>query len=401
MLLGTDMSLRFGFSAGGTWNGVDLSQLESVATDPALASVLDNHAALLGNAGLSLHLKSFHAGVALPTVFQPSYVSTDAFTITEIKPFQAIVINASNRFYFGDDRFVFEPYVIYRINDGLPSQYEGAAVLHINNVVWLGGSYKQDFGISAMGGLRINNTFLLGGSYSLKNTGINELNSPTYEVQLGLLLGAGKADKNKETIPYYSFIDTRKPKAPVKTAGQLAAEQKKKEEEVRQAKEEAAKKAAEAKAAQEEAQRQQEEQKKQEEQARQEALRQQAVNDSIAQAEQALAAEQAQQQLQQQQEQQSQAPEHHETVQRVTTENELPAGNYVIVGAFSAKANAARFAQENVKLGYFSNYGHLTRKNLWYVYVYTNSDINVTRTQRDKYRDVKRFKDAWLLTVEE
>ena len=108
--------LRFGISGGGAWNTLDMTRLESMGDDPALANVLENNASITGNAGISLHLKSFQFGASMPAMFSPSYMSTEEFSITEIKPFQSIIISGSNRFYFGKDKHVFEPYAIYRIN---------------------------------------------------------------------------------------------------------------------------------------------------------------------------------------------------------------------------------------------------------------------------------------------
>ena len=211
--------LRFGLSGGGSWNTVDLNKIQSPnMSDPALVNLMNQNASIIGNAGLSLHLKSFHIGAALPNLFTPSYVSQDEFSITEVKPFQSVVVHASNRFYFSDNKHVFEPYAVYRINNGLPSQYEFAAVLHLNHIVWLGGSYKQEFGISALGGFKVNNLFAIGGSYTLKNSGINELNFPTYEIHLSILGGSSKSkNKNKskaKTNKYaiYSFVQTELPK---------------------------------------------------------------------------------------------------------------------------------------------------------------------------------------------
>ena len=77
--------IRFGISGGGSWNTIDMSKLESMSNDLALANILDNNASLTGNAGISFHINSFQLGASMPTLFSPSYMSEDEFTITEIK----------------------------------------------------------------------------------------------------------------------------------------------------------------------------------------------------------------------------------------------------------------------------------------------------------------------------
>jgi type IX secretion system PorP/SprF family membrane protein len=504
--------IRFGISGGGSWNTVDLAKLEDFGNDPAIANLLGNTSTVIGNAGISAHLKTFHVGVTMPTLFTPAYVSTDAFTFTEVKPFESLIIHASNRFYFANDKHIFEPYVVYRMNNILPSQYEVAGVFHLNHLVWVGGSYKQDFGISALGGIKVNKIFAVGASYSLANTGVNELNSPSYEIHLSYLGKAPKSDsktKNKTKVQAYSFIDTEIKKL---TPREIAAEKKKQEELEKQKLQEAqAKQAAEEKKKQEEALAQkQAEEKKQQEAAIAAQLAEETRQKEAAAAAAALAAKQAQekqqqeiatQQAEEKKKQEAQAQQAAEQQARkladekkaaevaaataaavVITKNtekepvkesvkepvkepvkdpvketlketpkeliketpkeivvapvvietpketvpltpkveekadvgpertykfsggsnplELPIGKYVIVGVFGLKDNAIKLAKGLVYIGFNANYAYSPEKNLWYVHVFEDNDINRVRTERDKYRRMPRFKDAWLLTIE-
>ena len=94
-------------------------------------------------------------------------------------------------------------------------------------------------------------------------------------------------------------------------------------------------------------------------------------------------------------------PERHEFVQRVRNRNDLPAGTYVIVGAFRSEANARKFSDELVDMEYgAANYGFITARSLWYVYLDYSTEVNEARTKRDAARHEHNFKDAWILTVE-
>jgi type IX secretion system PorP/SprF family membrane protein len=384
--------VRFGISGGGTWNSVDMSKLESMNDDPALGNVLDNNAALTGNAGISFHIKTFQLGASMPTMFAPSYLSEDAFSITEIKPFQSIIVNASNRFYFGDDKHVFEPYALYRINADLPPQFEVAGVIHLNHTVWLGGSYKEDFGISALGGIKVKNSLAIGASYSLQNSGANELNSPSFEVSLNLLLG-----KRRKDAPVYSFVNTEKvkEKKPVvrKSSSELIAEKRKVEEEARK------------KQLEEQARikKEEDEAKKRVEDLQQKAREEEAQRAREAEAAKAREAELAKKTTPPPPVEKPSQPVadegRHETFKRGTHSKELATGEYIVAGVFSSEANASRYTNGLRELGYSVSYGHLTEKQLWYVYIYRSQDINQARAERDKYRKLRMFKDAWLLTI--
>jgi type IX secretion system PorP/SprF family membrane protein len=541
--LGPESFFRFGMSGGISSNSVDLEKLEGLNNDPALGTLLDNNLSILGNAGVSIHLHTFHAGLSLPVIFEPSYVSKDAFTITKIDPFQSIIFHFSNRFYFNSNRNIFEPYAVYRMTTGLSPQFELAGILHLNHAIWAGGAYKQDFGISALGGIKLRNTLAIGASYTLKNSGQNELNSPTYEVSLGLLIG-----KRREETPIYSFVHTEKekPKKKGKSSSELLAEKRKQEEiarkknldeaakkkqqeeiakkqelinaqraqeqerkkqeealkkqqalaeqqarlnqtqtqtnavspsaeEVRRQQEEAARKQQETLARQQQeeaarrqqaelAQAQQEATRKQQEEIRRreqdEARRREAELAERKRQEEELEFNRQQQQQQQQPEQYTSTirkdtmvvkhkprfnhidasmevlnvevtehneqdekeriarlaahaedpdehheggkhpnAERHEFVKKGGHEDELDVADYVITGVFKQEANASHFVGGLNKLGFKAKYGHLTEKAVWYVYLYQGSDINEARTERDRYRKMKMFRDAWLLTV--
>jgi type IX secretion system PorP/SprF family membrane protein len=552
--LGPESFFRFGMSGGISSNSVDLKLLEGL-NDPALINLLDNNLSILGNAGVSVHLHTFHAGFSMPVIFEPSYVSQDAFTITQIDPFQSVILHFSNRFYFANNKNVFEPYAVYRMTNGLPSQFEVAGVLHMNHAVYVGGAFKQDFGISALGGIKLRNTLAIGASYTLKNSGVNELNSPTYEVSLGLLLG-----KRRDQTPMYSFVHTEKekPKKKGKSSSELLAEKRKQEELARKKSlDEAAKKKEQEEIAKKQelinAQRQQELAKKKEEEAlrKEQALAQQQQTQASADAlkkqqedaarkqqedaarkqqeelarkqqedatrksqvelakkQQEEAARKQQEELarrqqeeaarkqqeevarrqqeearrkaeeldkkrreealaQAQQQQQQPEPEQytstirqdtivvkhkprfnhidaslevlnvevtehneqdekeriarlaahandpdehheggehpnaerHEFVKKGTHEDELDVADYVVTGVFKEESNARHFTDGLKKLGFKAKYGHLTEKAVWYVYLFQGSDINEARSERDKYRKMKLFRDAWLLTV--
>jgi type IX secretion system PorP/SprF family membrane protein len=427
--------IRFGISGGGSWNKLDMDKLDGFS-DNAIGNILSNNSYLLGNAGISVHAKSFHGGISLPLLFEPAYVSTDVFSITEVKPFQAFILHVSNRFYFNNNKNVFEPYLLYRVNTGLPSQVEFAGVLHLNHVVYVGGSYKQDFGISGLGGLKVKNSLAIGMSYSIKNTGINELNSPTYEINLGYLFGA-----HKKEAPVYSFVDTHKEKkSHRKSASELIAE-KRKQDELNRKKKEGEALALKHQKEQEQKKQQAALAKKQKEEAQlkpavaphdesQTIQPGQTIQiDSIKKIHkprfnhvdaslEVLSVETTVHTPQDEQERIARLSLHaenptehhdepsvpnaerHEFVTRGTHAKELNVADYVVSGVFKEEANARHFSDGLRKLGFKSGYGHLTEKAVWYVYVFKTDDINVARTERDRLRKTKILRDSWLLTVQ-
>jgi type IX secretion system PorP/SprF family membrane protein len=408
-------AVRFGLSAGYGYNSVDLSNAgNSITSDPALAKLLSQNSFLIGNAGISFHQKTFHAGVAMPNIFQSIYLSKDAFSITALDPFQSIVIHASNRFYFNRDQNVFEPYLIYRLNGPLPSQFEVAAVLHLRHLVWVGASYKQQFGLSGLLGLKLQKQLAVGFSYSIKNAGENQIPSPSYEIQLGYLLKNRKKDVNM-----YSFVDTEKEKPHKKTTAQVAADRKK-QQQVLDKKLEEDKKKHEAQLAKQ----------KQEQVAKaEEAIKKVEVppdttththsgGPRLKASIDPLAPDNGSPQHLEEQEKIARLETHadnptelhnsevehphaerHEFVKKGEHHEEIDYGDYVIVGVFRSRPNAESFNKGLQNMTFATDFGFLTEKNLWYVYIAETNDINEAKAARDKYRKMKIFRDAWLLTV--
>jgi type IX secretion system PorP/SprF family membrane protein len=391
--VGPGKSIRFGLSLGANWNKVDVQKLNFVtAGDPMLSELMSNSFQPLGSAGVSYHSKTFHAGISIPNIFAPAYISTDAVNFSKVAPFTQLIFNVSNRFYFDKEKSVVEPYVLYRLNSSLPSQFEVATIVHLKNKVWFGGSYKQNFGIAAMAGIHINKLSTLGYSYTFKNVGTNSISFASHEIQLAFLFG-----KRQKNTMMYSFVDTEIEKKK-KTPAQLAAERKQKEEDAKRAalaKQQPVKKTP-------------------------DTAKPKPVNvDSLANATR-LIEEQEKKQAQHEAELQAlldahlkdstdhivhtppPAVERHEHVKKGDHSKELDLSNYVIVGAFRAEENARNFDNQLVNIGFpEAHYGFVTVRNIWYVYIASADDIEEARAKRDKYRQSKMFKDAWLLTVHE
>lgn len=367
-MVAEDKMVRFGLSIGSAWNRVDAAGIVNASPDdPALTLAVKNNLYLQGNFGVSYHSKTLHAGISLPQLFQPAYSATEAFQVTSVSPFQSIVVHASNRFYFNRSKSVFEPYVIYRLNQNRPSQFELATLVHLENKLWFGAGFRQGLGASAMAGVKLNKAATLGYSFTTGFSKESQVVRPTHEVQIALLLG--KRHKDAAPVEIYSFVNTDIQKKK-KTPAQLAAERK----------------------------------------ARQEALARKYQQTNVHTEPHKTTPEPKKEVVQQQPKVDSVAapvvqeppkPERHEFVQRVRNKNDLDAGTYVIVGAFRSEANARKFSNELLDMEYENAaYGFITARNLWYVYMGSSKDVSEARTLRDSVRHEHNFKDAWILTVE-
>jgi len=113
--------LRFGLSGGAGSRNIDISQVDNTS-DPAIRDALDNSFYLDGNFGMSFQSGYFLLGVALPNFFEPNLNNVSTFENGGFAPLNEILFNTSYRFYFSLDEMFFEPSLIYRYNQVMPSQ---------------------------------------------------------------------------------------------------------------------------------------------------------------------------------------------------------------------------------------------------------------------------------------
>jgi hypothetical protein len=77
-------------------------------------------------------------------------------------------------------------------------------------------------------------------------------------------------------------------------------------------------------------------------------------------------------------------------------------GTYVISGAFQSRANAEHYVNTLKSLGYKnSDFGHLSARNLWYVFIAQENQVQDAKKERDRLQKNKIFSKVWLLTVQD
>jgi hypothetical protein len=91
----------------------------------------------------------------------------------------------------------------------------------------------------------------------------------------------------------------------------------------------------------------------------------------------------------------------HEVVQKGDDKDELSGSHYVIVGSFLARENAENYNRRLRDRGHQSQFGFITQKKVYYVYVFKSTDLEETRRVRDQYRMRSEFEfpESWVLTV--
>lgn len=94
-------------------------------------------------------------------------------------------------------------------------------------------------------------------------------------------------------------------------------------------------------------------------------------------------------------------PERHEIVSKGKHPDELEASHYVIVGTFRSRDNADRYSKTLKQQGHPGQFGFISQRNVYYVYVFKSASLDETRVIRDQFRQRSDFEfpKAWVLTV--
>jgi type IX secretion system PorP/SprF family membrane protein len=186
--LDVNHKLSFGLSFGAVKNKIDPSKIDN--PDPALANSNTNY--FSGQFGLSYQYQRLKIGFAIPQLFEATPSSPEDFSNTKIDKLRNTISTLSYDFALGS-KFSFEPFAIYRTTDGLPDQYELMGILKMDDVVWGGGSYRQDYGASVLVGFSLKNNIQLGYAYEFGRSATKSLFGNTHEIQLSIKLGKQKA----------------------------------------------------------------------------------------------------------------------------------------------------------------------------------------------------------------
>jgi type IX secretion system PorP/SprF family membrane protein len=349
--------IGFGLSAGYSMSQVDLSRVDD-PTDPSLTN--SNTSNLVGQFGMHYQFNNLKIGFALPSLFATKAISEDAFNSPEFDALKNTFSSISYNFKLSD-RFAFEPYFLFRTNEIKENQFEVLGVIKIDNLLWIGGSYRQDYGPAAFLGFFLKEKLRVGYAYEFAPDVVDGFGTGSHEFHVSLRLGKKQVSRPARTTQTTESVPTEE------TAKQEEVIEKTEKPDVQEP------------VAVEPKQETPVEQPKQE-----------------------LPIEQPKQEVPTEQPKATPQPKTEEP-KVVEEKSDLPPGYYVIVGTFKYSPNANKYASQLKADGYPATVTYSALRNYNYVYVGTFTTMDEARRIRDEYRSKSRFyfRDAWILYVKE
>ena len=228
--LNSQTTLHFGLSAGLTNNSIDMSQVSDLS-DPAISGFLDNNMQPISNFGIKLGTPSgFNLGVSLPRLFKPQYTNAANFELDNFSPIDEVIVMAYYKRYM-ESRIVtrrrgrykrrvkiedtYAPlqfYMLYHYSQIAGQRIEATATLNLNENIWIGGSYRLNYGASGIFGFTIKNVSF-SYAYEPASKMVSGFAQGSHEVQLKINIGdKKKLERDKPKLRTIEKTDTRAPR---------------------------------------------------------------------------------------------------------------------------------------------------------------------------------------------
>ena len=349
--LGYYHHLNFGLSGGIGLNNFNMDAVMA-SSDPTLTNVLQRNSYVVSQFGVNYQYRGLSVGFALPELLNTKPNSTESFQPIKFSPFTQKFGSVSYTMNVTRD-IQLQPIVLYRAIDSKDYQFEGMITATWRNVIWIGGSYRDGYGISAFVGIKARNLVKVGYAYDRPIGTLAKATSGSHELYAGTRFG--KRDREEE------YFIAKKKKDSLQ---QVAKLQEKKEAEKKQepvvAKQDPPK------------------------------VKEQVKNNPDTTAKEPVV-------VQQQQEKKTEpAKEYAPILQQEPPKEEESVlnGYYVVVGAFRSHDNAMKQIRELRGQSMFPDLLYVLERNFYYVFLYHSED---RKKAVDELQDVRRkYPRAWL-----
>jgi type IX secretion system PorP/SprF family membrane protein len=200
--LGPKTNLSAGFSAGITRVGFDAAKANwgNNIPDPVVGNATSEVNKIKPDLGVGLWLYSsnYFIGLSAQQVIPQKLAFVDDASLqTKGKLIPHTFFTAGYRFLLSADINAIPSVMVKYINGAFKNNYQAEFNLKLQyqDLLWIGGSYRQFDGYAAMLGLNVANTFNVGYAYDFTKTAINTYSNGTHELVIGFLIGNKYSEK--------------------------------------------------------------------------------------------------------------------------------------------------------------------------------------------------------------
>lgn len=195
--LAKNHTLSFGVSAGVVQHKIDLDDVVVPdQSDVVLAPGYYSGTTLYGDFGIRYKWKGLVIGAAAPSMFEAN-LDFEKLNDEYFETMRQYIFYGGYDISLLKGKFKITPSGMYRFFPNGVSQFDANLHLKWDDKYWIGGTYRQEAGYIASGGLKIAEQVSLGYAYEFATAGIGARSTGSHEAILGFTLG-GNRKKDEE-----------------------------------------------------------------------------------------------------------------------------------------------------------------------------------------------------------
>ncbi len=186
----TNLAAGLGLGISNISINADKLEFYNNTVDPAVYNNgLLNNVRFDMSAGIYLYSANYFVGISAQQI-APSRIDFSNSVIKQLegRSVPHFFATAGYRFSLGED-FNLIPSVMLKYVQPNPVQVEGNAKLQYQDLIWIGGGYRHNDGITGMIGLNISNALNVGYSYDYTTSRLNNFTKGTHEIMIGFTIG--------------------------------------------------------------------------------------------------------------------------------------------------------------------------------------------------------------------
>ncbi|WPP51153.1 PorP/SprF family type IX secretion system membrane protein [Catalinimonas niigatensis] len=179
---GRNTVLTFGLAGGITSTGLNSNSSYNIA-DPVVAAFSENQIHPDLKFGANYHLRNFNLGITFTEMIFSDIYRTKLADQTDVKFYENYIVNFDYKFKIPASKFSLQPFVLYTEDEYSNPYFEAGSLVKYQEIIYMGGSYRQDYGMSVLTGIQIKK-LAIGYGYELASRMVNAIGQGTHEVQL-------------------------------------------------------------------------------------------------------------------------------------------------------------------------------------------------------------------------
>ncbi|MDF9797551.1 type IX secretion system PorP/SprF family membrane protein [Catalinimonas alkaloidigena] len=334
---GINTGLTFGLAGGIQKSGIEKNSTFNLS-DPAVVAYSDTPILPDLKFGLSYRYQQLNLGVSFTEMLKSDIYGSTLAENKDVKFYENYIVNLDYKFKFPASKLIVQPFMLYTASPISRSYFEAGSLLRLQDLIYIGGSFREDYGISILTGFE-NEKFSFGYAYELASNLVNSIGQGSHELQVSYRFGKAlpiKKEKKKKEEPQIEKESEQA--APTEEDNTLAEAIPTNEEDVT------------------------------------------TNEDEFYLLENTTA---------------------HTVYHRGKAGNELPIGFYVIAGAYHSKESADNRTVQLSRQNLFAANAYNSESKLYLVFVYRTEFLEKAKTARDSFIKKASLKDAWLLEIRE